>query len=110
MGAAAAGLALPWLATQAGPVAADGSATEPFPLPWLDQNLSHNQTPGPGQEPSDIYHFQGRVSRSNKFTGMGTDNKGNRIAFGGATTDFGFMQGEFVAPNGTRQFGTFAHL
>jgi len=28
---------------------------------------------------------------------MGTDNKGNRIAFGTPTTDYGFMEGEYFA-------------
>jgi len=109
VGVVAAGATFPWLAT-GGPAAAEGSASEPFPLPWLDQNLSHNQTPGPGQEPASFYHFQGQVARANKFTGGGTDGQGNRIAFGGATSDFSFMRGEFVYPDGQRRFGTFAHI
>jgi hypothetical protein len=38
-------------------------------------------------KPSHIYHFKGRVARCADFAGMGTDNKGNRIAFGTPTTD-----------------------
>jgi len=60
---------------------ANGGA-DPFPIPWLDKNGSHNQPAGPNLEPSHIYDFKGRVARCSTFTGMGTDNKGNRIAFG----------------------------
>jgi hypothetical protein len=38
-----------------------------------------------------------RVARCSTFTGIGTDNKGNRIAFGSPTTDYGVMQGEYWA-------------
>lgn len=55
---------------------------DPFPIPWLDKNGRHNQSPAPEQEPSNIFHFKGRVARCNDFTGMGTDNQGNRIGFG----------------------------
>ncbi len=71
--------------------------TDPYPIPWLDKNGSHNQPAGPQLEPSHIYHFKGRVARCADFAGMGTDNKGNRIAFGTPTTDYGFMQGEYFA-------------
>ena len=69
------------------PATANGS-TEPFPIPWLDKNGSHNQPAAPDLEPSHIFHFKGRVARCSTFTGMGTDNRGNRIAFGTPTTDF----------------------
>lgn len=90
------------------PVAANGS-TDPYPIPWLDKNGSHNQPAGPNLEPSHIYHFKGRVVRSSTFTGMGTDNKGNRIAFGSPTTDYGVMQGEYWAARAA-QLGTFTHI
>ncbi|GAC1435942.1 MAG: hypothetical protein NVS1B11_24550 [Terriglobales bacterium] len=90
------------------PIAANGS-TEPFPIPWLDKNGSHNQPAGQNLEPSHIYHFKGRVARCSTFTGMGTDNKGNRIAFGSPTTDYGVMQGEYWAAR-TVQQGTLAHI
>jgi len=83
--------------------------TDPFPIPWLDKNGSHNQPAGPNLEPSHIYDFKGRVARCSTFTGMGTDNMGNRIAFGSPTTDYGVMQGEYWAAR-TTQHGTFTHI
>jgi hypothetical protein len=87
---------------------ANGS-TDPYPIPWLDKNGSHNQPAGPNLEPSHIYHFKGRVARCSTFTGMGTDNQGNRIAFGSPTTDYGVMQGEYWAARAAQQ-GTFTHI
>jgi hypothetical protein len=87
---------------------ANGS-TDPYPIPWLDKNGSHNQPAGPNLEPSHIYHFKGRVARCSTFTGMGTDNRGNRIAFGAPTTDYGVMQGEYWAARAAQQ-GTFTHI
>jgi hypothetical protein len=69
----------------------------PFPIPWLDKNGNHNQPAGPNLEPSHVYHFKGRVGRCAGFTGVGTDNAGNRLGFGTKTTDFGFMDGEYFA-------------
>ena len=46
----------------------DGSK-DPFPIPWLDANGSHNQMPGDKKEPSHIYHFKGLVARCNGFAG-----------------------------------------
>ena len=83
--------------------------TDPYPIPWLDKNGSHNQPAGPNLEPSHIYHFKGRVARCSTFTGAGTDNQGNRIAFGSATTDYGVMQGEYWAGRAAQQ-GTFTHI
>lgn len=83
--------------------------TDPYPIPWLDRNGSHNQPAGPNLEPSHIYHFKGRVARCSTFSGMGTDNQGNRIAFGSPTTDYGVMQGEYWAARAAQQ-GTFAHI
>jgi hypothetical protein len=83
--------------------------TDPYPIPWLDKNGSHNQPAGPNLEPSHIYHFKGRVARCSTFTGMGTDNQGNRIAFGSPTTDYGVMQGEFWAARAAQQ-GAFTHI
>jgi hypothetical protein len=90
------------------PTVANGG-NDPFPIPWIDKNGSHNQPASPNLEPSHIYHFKGRVARSSTFTGMGTDNQGNRIAFGSPTTDFGVMQGEYWAAR-TTQRGTFTHI
>lgn len=83
--------------------------TDPYPIPWLDKNGSHNQPAGPQLEPSHIYHFKGRVGRCADFVGMGTDNKGNRVAFGTPTTDYGFMQGEYFAGRNA-QTGAFTHI
>jgi hypothetical protein len=94
-------------AQQALKTANGGSA--PYPIPWLDKNGSHNQPAGPKLEPSHIYHFKGLVARCSTFTGMGTDNHGNRIAFGSPTTDYGLMQGEYWAAR-TTQHGAFAHI
>ena len=81
----------------------------PFPIPWLDKNGSHNQSPGPGMEPSNIFHFRGNVARSNDFSGMGTDNTGRRIAFGARSTDFSVMAGEYFAGRQSRR-GAFGHI
>ena len=83
--------------------------TDPYPIPWLDKNGSHNQPAGPNLEPSHIYHFKGRVARCADFVGMGTDNNGNRIVFGTPTTDYGFMQGEYWAARAPQK-GTFTHI
>jgi hypothetical protein len=94
------------------PVAEDlpfNGSSDPYPIPWLDRNGSHNQSPGPGMEPSNIYHFKGQIARCNNFTGMGTDNKGNRIAFGAPSTDFSLIRGEYFAARAP-QSGTFCHI
>jgi hypothetical protein len=90
------------------PMTANGS-TDPYPIPWLDKFGSHNQAAGINNEPGHIFHFKGRVVRCNNFTGMGTDDKGNRIAFGAPSTDYGIMQGEYWAARTTQQ-GTFTHI
>ena len=90
------------------PMTANGG-TDPYPIPSLDKNGSHNQPAGPNLEPSHIYHFKGRVARSSTFTGMGTDNQGKRIAFGSPTTDYGVMQGEYWAARAAQQ-GAFTHI
>ena len=90
------------------PATANGG-TDPYPIPWLDKNGSHNQPAGADREPSHIYHFKGLVARSSTFTGMGTDNQGNRIAFGSPTTDYGVMRGEYWAARAAQQ-GIFAHI
>lgn len=86
----------------------DGS-TYPYPIPWLDKNGSHNQPALPNLEPSHIYHFKGKVARCADFIGMGTDNKGNRLAFGRPTTDNGIMHGEHFTGRGAHA-SSFAHI
>lgn len=93
----------------AGGLTTANGGTDPYPIPWLDKNGSHNQPAGPNLEPSHIFHFKGRIARCSTFTGMGTDNQGNRIAFGSPTTDYGVMQGEYWAARAP-QPGTFTHI
>ena len=80
----------------------------PYPIPWLDKNGNHNQSPMPNVELSNIYHFKGKLARCNGFHGMGTDNKGNRLAWGTPTTDFSYMAGEYWAARQAHQ-AVFAH-
>lgn len=87
-----------------------GGSSEPSAIPWLDKNGSHNQSPGPGVEPSSIFHFKGRIARANVFTGMGTDGQGNRLAFGANSTDFSFMDGTYWPTDRLERRGAFSHL
>ena len=110
-GVAGVGWALP-LAPFVNPVdqvMTSNGGTDPYPIPWLDKNGSHNQPAGPNLDPSHIYHFKGRVARCSTFTGMGTDNQGNRVGFGTPTTDYGVMQGEYWAARAPQQ-GVFTHI
>jgi hypothetical protein len=84
-------------------------STDPYPLPWLDKFGDHHQPASPNLDPSDIFHFKGKIVRCADFAGMGTDNHGNRIAFGAPSTDFGIMQGEYFAAR-ARQTGAFVHM
>ena len=80
----------------------------PYPIPWLDKNGNHNQSPTANVELSNIYHFKGKLARCNGFHGMGTDNKGNRLAWGTGTTDYSYMAGEYWAARQAHP-GIFAH-
>jgi len=80
----------------------------PYPIPWLDKNGNHNQSPMPNVELSNIYHFRGKLARCNSFHGMGTDNQGNRLAWGTPTTDYSYMAGEYWAARQPHQ-AVFAH-
>ena len=80
----------------------------PYPIPWLDKNGNHNQSPMPNVELSNIYHFKGKLARCNGFHGMGTDNKGNRLAWGTPTSDYSYMAGEYWAARQAHQ-AIFAH-
>jgi hypothetical protein len=64
--------------------------------------------PKANTELSHIFHFKGKLARCSGFTGMGTDNKGNRLPFGTPTTDYSYMSGEYWAAH-TPQQGSFAH-
>ena len=83
-------------------------ASCPYPIPWLDKNGNHNQSPMPHVELSNIYHFKGKLARCNGFHGMGTGNKGNRLAWGTPTTDYSYMAGEYWAGRQTHR-EIFAH-
>lgn len=80
----------------------------PYPIPWLDKNGNHNQSPMPNVELSNIYHFKGKLARCNGFHGMGTDNKGTRLAWGTPTTDYSYMAGDYWAARHPHQ-AIFAH-
>ena len=80
----------------------------PYPIPWLDKNGNHNQSPMPNVELSNIYHFKGKLARCNGFHGMGTDDKGNRLAWGTPTTDYSYMAGEYWAGRQAHR-AVFAH-
>jgi len=80
----------------------------PYPIPWLDKNGNHNQPAGPNVELSSIYHFKGQLGRCSGFHGMGTDNKGNRLAWGTPTTDYSYMAGEYWAARQAHR-AVFAH-
>jgi hypothetical protein len=62
----------------------------------------------PNVELSSIYHFKGKLGRCSGFQGMGTDNKGNRLAWGTGTTDYSYMAGEYWAARQAHD-GIFAH-
>ena len=81
----------------------------PYPIPWLDKNGNHNQAANPEVELSNIFHFKGKLARCAGFTGMGTDNQGNRLAFGTPTTDYSYMAGEYWAARKAQQ-GVFSHI
>ena len=86
-----------------------GGSDEPYPIPWLDKNGSHNQA-GPSLEPSHIFHFKGRIARCADFVGSGVDGSGERLAFGLPTTDNSFMDGECWTSQRQVRIGAWAHL
>jgi hypothetical protein len=86
-----------------------GGSDEPYPIPWLGKNGSHNQA-GPRLEPSHIFHFKGRIARSADFVGSGVDGSNQRLAFGLATTDNSFMEGECWTSQRRVRTGAWAHL
>jgi hypothetical protein len=80
----------------------------PYPIPWLDKNGNHNQSPMANVELSNIYHFKGKLARCSGFHGMGADNAGNRLAWGTPTTDYSYMAGEYWAGRQAHE-AVFAH-
>lgn len=81
----------------------------PSPIPWLDKNGNHNQLSAPDVELNHIFHFKGKLGRCAGFTGMGTDNKGNRLPWGAMTTDYSYLAGEYWAARKAQQ-GAFTHI
>lgn len=84
---------------------------EPFPIPWLDMNLHHNQVPQPGGGPTEvshIFHFKGLVGRA-LLTGQGQAADGSTVYIGKGT-DYGFTQGEYITASGDKKFGIFTHV
>jgi hypothetical protein len=57
---------------------------------------------------SSIYHFKGKLGRCSGFHGMGTDNRGNCLAWGTPTTDYSYMAGEYWAARQAQE-AVFAH-
>lgn len=87
-----------------------GGSREPFPIPWLDKNGSHNEMPGPGKEPSSIFHFKGAIARANDFEGTGTDGEGETLLWGLPSSDFSFIDGVYWPTDRIERTGTFSHL
>lgn len=109
-GAAAVGAAALWMPRAAGANAGAVSNFEPYPIPWLDMNLHHNQVPMPDAPPvelSHIFNFSGKVGRA-LLSGKGTTSDGQTLYIGKGT-DFGYMRGEYLPANGDAQFGIFTH-
>jgi hypothetical protein len=80
------------------------------PIPFLGSTRTAItiRRQGPNVELSNIYHFKGKLARCSGFHGMGTDNEGNRLAWGTPTTDYSYMAGEYWAARQARQ-GIFTH-
>jgi hypothetical protein len=113
IGAVTAGALLAWRLDVAAADSGGGTNADsdiaPVPLPWLDTNGNHNQPPGPGNDPSEIYDFNGQVATC-QIAGTGTDSHGNVIPFGGPRTTIRFMQGEYVTDQGVHRVAAFAHF
>lgn len=86
---------------------------QPYPIPWLNKNLHHNQTPPtPGSlqyEPSHIFNFNGDVGRAPALQGQGQANDGRTLYFS-AGTDYGYMQGQYITASGDMKLGVFTHI
>jgi hypothetical protein len=81
----------------------------PVPIPELDAFAHHNQPAGPYNEPSQIFNFNGQVA-SAVLAGTGVDNNGQLVKFGGPGTDLRFMNGVYVAADGTQHQGAFLRI
>ncbi|HSD20672.1 MAG TPA: hypothetical protein VLC54_11575 [Anaeromyxobacter sp.] len=112
VGAGRLALAAPAAESRGGDVLAApvGGSAEPSAIPWLDKNGSHNQSPGPGMDPSNIFHFKGRIARANDFEGTGKDGQGNPLAWGAPSTDFSFIEATYWPTSRIERRGIFSHL
>lgn len=111
VGVAAAGAAALWLPEKTQAMAGATDNFQPYPIPWLDRNLHHNQVPMPDGEPTElshIFHFRGAVGRA-LFKGEGKTGDGQTLYIGRGT-DYGFMKGEYLPADGDANFGTFSHI
>jgi hypothetical protein len=82
----------------------------PYPIPWLDKNLHHNQVPtpdGPPAELAHIYHFAGQIGRA-IFVGQGQTSTGE-VLYIGTGTDYSFLRGAYIVASGATQRGLFSH-
>ncbi len=84
---------------------------EPYPIPWLDANMHHNQVPTQGGKPVDlshIWHFKGQIGRA-LLEGSGITGDGQTLYIGSGT-DYGYSQGNFITASGRVQAATFSHV
>lgn len=112
-GVLAAGAAATLLPRQAGATAGATDNFDPYPIPWLDKNLHHNQVPMPGggggpTELSHIFHFTGGVGRT-LMEGQGQSGDGQTLYIGQGT-DYGYTRGSYLPANGDANFGAFTHI
>ncbi|GAC1357505.1 MAG: hypothetical protein NVS4B11_35190 [Ktedonobacteraceae bacterium] len=82
----------------------------PKPIPYINPgNGQHTFPPVPFGEPSEIFDFKGRVGVAN-IMGIGKDENGTPLFFGGPTTDLRFQKGTYIAEDGKQYSGTFVHI
>src|SRR5581483_11771800 len=80
--AAATGAAALWLPGAANADSGGGTGANPdiapVPIPWLDANGFHNQPPAPGNDPAEIFDFDGQVATC-QLAGTGKDGQGKPV-------------------------------
>ncbi|GAC1398315.1 MAG: hypothetical protein NVSMB49_06170 [Ktedonobacteraceae bacterium] len=98
-------------------VAVANSTLDPFrgrplpkPIPYINPgNGQHTFPIAPFAEPSNIFDFKGHVGVAN-IMGVGKDENGTPLFFGGPTTDLRFQKGTYIAEDGKQYAGTFVHI
>jgi hypothetical protein len=79
---------------------------QPLPLPADSKEGGlHNQEPGGGRDPSQIYNFSGMVAKG-QAKGSATGN-GAPLTY---DAQVGFMQGTYQSTSGVMQTGTFVFI